>query len=124
MWASFLAAGIIALLTGYSFNVMSLTTVASLGSATSLLVHSLVNFGAFRILKDGSANRTIIGASAVAYFIAIGVWFLYTIRNSPGSVGIFFSFLVIAFVAEIVLQRVKGRIRVKGEWNSEAPNRS
>jgi amino acid transporter len=34
-------------------NFMTLTTVASLGSATSLLVYSLVNFGAFRLLKDG-----------------------------------------------------------------------
>ena len=89
-------------------------------SNTSLLVYSLVNFGAFRILKDGSANRMVIGASVIACLIAIGVWFLYTIRNSPGSLGIFFSFLVIAFVAEIVLQRVKGRrIRAEQDWATE-----
>jgi amino acid transporter len=90
-------------------NFMTLTTVASLGAATSLLVYSLVNFGAFRLIKDGGNSRILIFLSVVACVTAICVWVMYTWNNSPGSFGIFFFFLVSAFVAEGLLQRFKRR---------------
>jgi amino acid transporter len=90
-------------------NFMTLTTVASLGSATSLLVYSLVNFGAYRLIKDGGKSRILIPLSVIACMMAIGVWVMYTLRTSPASLGIFFSFLVSAFVAEGLLQRFQGR---------------
>ena len=100
-------------------NFMTLTTVASLGSATSLLVYSLVNYGAFRLLRDTDANRVLISLSVLACSVAIAVWFMYTLRNSPGSLGIFFSFLVAAFVAEGLLQRFQGRrIRRQEHWDA------
>jgi amino acid transporter len=90
-------------------NFLTLTTVASLGSATSLLVYSLVNFGAYRLIKDGGKNRVLILLSVIACVTAIGVWVIYTLNHSPGSLWIFFFFLVSAFVAEGLLQRFKGR---------------
>jgi amino acid transporter len=96
-------------------NFMTLTTVASLGSATSLLVYSLVNFGAFRLLKDGDSSRVLIVLSVVACLVAIGVWVIYTSRHSPGSLWIFASFLVGAFAAEGLLQRYRGRTILDNE---------
>jgi Na+/melibiose symporter-like transporter len=97
-------------------NFLTLTTVASLGSATSLLVYSLVNFGAYRLIKDGGKSRILILLSVIACVTAIGVWFMYTLNNSPGSLWIFFFFLISAFVAEGLLQRFHGRrILAEGE---------
>ncbi len=102
----------------FMINFMTLTTVASLGSATSLLVYSLVNLGAFRLLRDGGSNRLLIAASVLACSVAIIVWVLYTIKYSPGALGIFLSFLVAAFVAEGLLQRFKRRqIRPRDSWS-------
>ena len=56
-------------------NPMDLATIASLGSATSLLVYFLVNLGAFRIIRDSTPKRLLIFLSVLACLFAIGVWF-------------------------------------------------
>ncbi|WP_291992158.1 APC family permease [Candidatus Accumulibacter sp. ACC003] len=100
-------------------NFLTLTTVASLGSATSLLVYSLVNFGAWRLLKGGGWHRVAILLSIVACLLAIVVWAFDTFQTSPGSFAIFLSFLVIAFVAEGLLQRYHGRkILAQEHWET------
>jgi len=100
-------------------NFLTLTTVASLGAATSLVVYSLVNLGAWRLLTDTGWHRAVILLSIVACLLAIGVWVVYTYRTSPGSFSIFLSFLVIAFVSEGLLQRYHGR-RILAQTHSEA----
>ena len=100
-------------------NFLTLTTVASLGAATSLLVYSLVNFGAWRLLADTGWHRFVILLSIIACVLAIVVWVLYTLRTSPGSFSIFLSFLVIAFVSEGLLQRYHGRrILAREHWEA------
>jgi len=89
-------------------NFLSLTTVASLGSATSLLVYSLVNFGALRLVGGGGMKRLWIVLSVVACVTAIGVWVVYTLAHSPHSLSIFGSFLVLSFVSEGLIQRARG----------------
>ena len=101
-------------------NLMDLTTVASLGSATSLVVYSLVNFGAWRLLKETGWHRAVILASIVACVLAICVWSVYTYRHSPGSFSIFFAFLFIAFAAEGLLQRYHGK-RIFSKTEGETP---
>jgi amino acid transporter len=101
-------------------NFMTLTTVASLGSATSLLVYSLVNFGAWRLITEAGWHRAVILLSIIACVLAIVVWVLYTLQTSPGSFTIFLSFLVIAFVSEGLLQRYHGR-RILPREHWEAP---
>lgn len=55
-------------------NFMTLTTVASLGSATSLLVYSLVNFGAWRLVARTGVHGVLILSSVVACLFALLVW--------------------------------------------------
>jgi amino acid transporter len=90
-------------------NFFSLTTVASLGSATSLLVYALVNFGALRLIKQPGIHRTLIWLSVAACSFAILLWAQHTYKTSPGSLLIFLSFLIMSFVAEGLLQRFLGR---------------
>ena len=95
-------------------NFLTLTTVASLGSATSLLVYTLVNIGAWRLLSDTGWHRIVILLSIIACTLAIVIWIFYTFKTSPGSFAIFISFVIIAFVSEGLLQRYHGRrIRVQ-----------
>jgi amino acid transporter len=101
-------------------NFLDLTTVASLGSATSLVVYSMVNFGAWRLLKESGWHQAVILMSIVACVFAICVWCVYTYRHSPGSFSIFFSFVFIAFAAEGLLQRYHGK-RIFPQAEGEAP---
>ena len=90
-------------------NFMSLTTVASLGSATSLFVYSLVNFGALRLIKKKGVHRVLIVLSVVACVSAILIWIVYTLKTAPDSFLIFVSFLIAAFVSEGLFQRFRRR---------------
>jgi len=100
-------------------NFLSLTTIASLGSATSLLVYSLVNFGALRLVGGGGMKRVWIVLSVVACLVAIAIWVVYTLRHAPHSLSIFATFLVLAFVAEGLLQRYHGRrILPREHWDA------
>ncbi len=90
-------------------NLLDLATVASLGSATSLLVYFLVNLGALRVIKGSVLSRSLIFLSVLACLFAIVVWFVYTMKYAPASLGIFIFFVLIALVVEGVLQRLGGR---------------
>ena len=108
-----------ALLALLMVNFMTLTTVASLGAATSLLVYTLVNYGAWRLLADTGWHRAVILLSIIACVLAIVIWVLYTLQTSPDSFSIFLSFVVIAFVSEGLLQRYHGRrILAQEHWES------
>lgn len=100
-------------------NLMDLATVASLGSATSLMVYFLVNLGALRVIKGSALSRSLIFLSVLACLSAIVVWFVYTLKYAPVALGIFITFLVIAFVVEGLMQRVAGR-RIKAQHSSPA----
>jgi amino acid transporter len=89
-------------------NFLSLTTVASLGSATSLLVYSLVNFGALRLVGGEGMKRVWIVLSVVACLTAIGVWVVYTLKHAPHALGILATFLALSFVSEGLIQRARG----------------
>ncbi len=90
-------------------NLMDLATIASLGSATSLLVYFLVNLGALRVIGGSALKRFLIFLSVLACLFAVGVWFIYTMKYAPQSLGIFISFLIIAFVVVGLLQRYHRR---------------
>jgi len=110
-----------ALLSLLMVNFLSLTVVASLGSATSLLVYTLVNFGALRLVAQKGVHRVLIAMSVVACLFAIMVWILYTLKTSPHAFLIFLSFLVISFVTEGLLQRYHGRrIRARNDQDARA----
>jgi amino acid transporter len=100
-------------------NLMDLRTVASLGSATSLLVYFLVNLGAFRLIKGSALKRFTIFLSVLACLFAIVVWLVYTLKYTPASLGIFAGFVLIALVAEGLLQRFHGRrILLRKHWEA------
>ena len=103
-------------------NLFTLETVASLGSATALLVYSLVNFGALRLVGREGVHRVVILASVVACSFTTIVWVFYTAETAPSALAVFFSFLVVAFVAEGVLLRYRGRILPQEDWDSSAPH--
>ena len=95
-------------------NFMSLGTVASLGSATALLVFLLVNVGALRLVKTDSLRRVVMVLAVFACGLAVSVWTVYTARHTPQVLQVFVLFLVGAVLAEIALQRFLGR-RVQAE---------
>ena len=100
-------------------NVMSLGTVASLGSATALLVFFLVNLGALRLVKTDPLRRAVMVLAVMACGLAVLVWTVYTARHAPHVLSVFLVFLIGAVIAEVTLQRLLDR-RVKGELHGSS----
>lgn len=100
-------------------NLFTLETVASLGAATSLLVYSLVNFGALRLVGREGLQRIVIMASVLACSFTVVIWLLYTLVTAPVSIAVFLTFLAIAGIAELLLRRVRGRIRPQSDWEAD-----
>jgi len=100
---------ITALLALLLINFSTLTTVASLGSATALMVFTLVNVSAFRLVKDSDKRRLLIALSIIACLFTLLVWMIYTYRSAPGAFVTFLVFLIAAIAAEALLQRFNGR---------------
>ena len=92
----------------WMMGAMVLTTVASLGAATSLLVYSLVNFGALRLVGGTGMTRVWIVLSVVACLAAVAIWVVYTMEHSPHSLTIFGIFLLLSFASEGLIQRMRG----------------
>ena len=90
-------------------NLTDLATIASLGSVRSLLVYFLVNLGAFRVIEGGALKRFLIFLSVLTCLFAIVVWFVYTIKYAPVSLGMFGVFLAVAFIIVGMMQRIVGR---------------
>lgn len=100
-----ISAGIVLLMV----NFFSLTSVASLGSATSLLVYMLVNIGALRLVQGAPLRRALIWMSVAACAIAIMVWAVHALQTRPSSLLVFLTFLALSAGAEVLLQRRTGR---------------
>ena len=104
-------------------NLFDLETVASLGAATTLLVYSLVNFGALKLVGGAGVQRAVILASVIACSGTVGIWLLYTLQTAPSSVAVFLFFLAAAVGAEHLLARVRGQIRPQSDWDTGAESR-
>jgi amino acid transporter len=69
-------------------NFLSLSAVASLGGATTLMVYSLVNFGALRLITGAGFHRLLIILSVVVCVLTILIWTVHTFRASPDTLSV------------------------------------
>ena len=94
--------------------LFDLSSVASLGAATSLMVYLLVNIGALKLLNATGLRLLILRISVASCAAAILIWVVHAFRNTPEALGVFAVFLFGAVIIEALLQRVlKRRVDVE-----------
>lgn len=89
--------------------LFDLSSVASLGAATSLMVYLLVNIGALKLLNASGSRLLILRASVLSCAAAIVIWVIHALTNTPKALTVFAIFLIAALFIETLLQRVLGR---------------
>lgn len=89
--------------------LFDLSSVASLGAATSLMVYLLVNIGALKLIEASGMRLLIMRVSVLSCAAAILIWVAHAFRNTPESLGVFAAFLIGALLFEMLLQRVLKR---------------
>lgn len=104
----FITAGLVILLV----NLLNLESVAMLGSASFLLIYSVVNIAHLRLYRETGANPLIVLASMMGCLTALGVLVYHQIYLSPLSVIVFASALLFSFTLEAIYRKYSKR-RIK-----------
>jgi amino acid transporter len=92
-------------------NSINLTEIAIIGSASFLLIFTLINVSAYVLREEIQANRFILIISSVLAFLALCTLMLHTYSSNPRAVIIFMSFIIISVMFELIYGRyVRGQI--------------
>jgi len=114
---AFFLAGIVALITSYSYagatlliaNLVNLSSISTMGSAGFLLIFAAVN-GANVILADETQSKgwlSLIGVGLCLSALAILLW--QTAQSSPGQLWILLAMTAAALFIEITFRVATGR---------------
>lgn len=87
-----------------------LSEIAAIGSVSVLLVHGIVHVGHLFNIRATGASRSLVILAMVATFAALAAASIYLAGNSPRALYSVLSFIAIAFMLEIGLRRVSGRV--------------
>ncbi|MDX1415456.1 MAG: APC family permease, partial [Candidatus Promineifilaceae bacterium] len=109
MWGSnegllITAAAVLILTTLFPLNV-----IASIASATFLLIYLLVNAAHLRLREQTGGNRFVIILALAACLFALALWAIHTFNSQPQSLLVVLVFIIISFAAEAVIQRTRKR---------------
>ncbi len=81
-------------------NSIDLTEIAIIGSASFLLIFFIVNLASLKLYKSIEANRFVVMMAALMSLAALATLLFHTFFTSPGAIGVFLSFICVAFVFE------------------------
>ncbi len=99
------------LLSLFLANSIDLTEIAIIGSASFLLIFSIVNFSAYKLSKEINASTSITAISTAFSTLALLVLLLHTYNSNPHAIIIFGSFVIISLLFELFYGRyIRGQI--------------
>jgi hypothetical protein len=80
-----------------------------LGSASFLIIYCAVNFAHLRLYKDTGANPYIIWLSIFGCIFSFVILSYYEMKNSPKTLIVLVSVLVLSFLAEYIYRKYSSR---------------
>ena len=87
-------------------NTINLTEIAIIGSAGFLLIFAIVNLAAYTLSSQINGNRTIILIAIIATIAALLALLIYTYKNNPVAIWVFFGFIVVSILFELLYGRL------------------
>lgn len=87
-----------------------LSEIAAIGSISVLLVHGIVHVGHLAKTGETGASRMLVVLAIMATLGALTAATIYLIGKSPKAIWSVAAFVLIAFVLEVFLRRVRGRV--------------
>jgi len=99
-------------------NLIDLTEIAIIGSASFLLIFFMVNIAACKLYNEINANLKIVIFSSLVSFTALMTLLIHTYTKSPVAIGIFLSFIGISVLFELIY----GKLIRKKLFNKPYPN--
>lgn len=95
-------------------NMFQLDSIATLGSASLLIIYVAVNIGHLKIIKETRANRLIIILSIITCILFLGILIYYETNHSPTTLVALVTVLSGSFIAEFFYRnRTKREIKTR-----------
>jgi len=92
-------------------NSIDLTQIAIIGSASFLLIFSIINISAYKLRKEINASASITIFSTLLAFFALITLMFHTYYSNPNAVIIFVVFILISLLFELIYGRyLRGHI--------------
>ena len=95
-----------------------LSSIAVIGALSMLIIHMSVHIGHLRLLKETKASKVLIVSAIIANGVAISLGGYHLGRASPILLAWIGAFFILAFLTEVILNRVTGR-RVRARADGE-----
>ena len=89
-------------------NVFDLGSIASVGSAVSLIAFLLVGAAGWRRRRDTQSSPVLIISSLASIAVVLGFFFVDTLRDDPGTFGAILGIGALAVVLDALLRRPPG----------------
>ena len=93
--------------------IFDLSSIAAIGAISTLVIHMLVHIGHLRVIHETGASRTLVVMAIVVNLAAIVFAVIYLSGKTPAILTWIVGFFVGAFVLEITLRVLTGRIVLK-----------
>ncbi len=82
-------------------NSINLNEISIIGSASFLLIFSIVNFAAYKLSSQIASSKLITLLATVASLVALSTLLIHTYTNNPRAIIIFISFIAISVLFEL-----------------------
>ena len=82
-------------------NLINLTEIAIIGSASFLLIFFIINISTWKLYREIGANRIVVGMASVVSCVALLTLLVHTFSTNPKAIAIFFSFIVVSILFEL-----------------------
>jgi amino acid transporter len=89
-------------------NVFDLGSIASVGSAVSLIAFLLVGAAGWRRRRDTGSSPVLIILSLTSIAVVLGFFFVDTLRNDPATFGAILGIGALSVVLDALLRRPPG----------------
>jgi hypothetical protein len=89
-------------------NTVDLSAIASVGSACSLLIFTLVGLTAFRLRQEIGAQAPIVLVAIAATVVVLAFFAVDTVRNAPETFVAIVMITGLAVVLDLVWKRARG----------------
>lgn len=86
--------------------LFDLNEIAAIGSISVLFVHAATHFGHLRIIGKTGASKVLVFVAMVLCFTAMSLALVYVSGKTGHVASILLAFLVVAGIAELLLQKV------------------
>ncbi len=90
-------------------NLLDLSGIAMLGSASFLIIYCAVNFAHLRLYKETNANPYLIWLSIFGCVFSFVILTYYEIKNSPKTIIVLIGVLILSFLAEWIYRKYSSR---------------